>query len=194
MGGEQFLRSRRTASSFGSSPHGRGTARCQEERLPLSRFIPAWAGNSFHDPRRENGRTVHPRMGGEQVTTSCPLNVSAGSSPHGRGTVLFQKLETVIRRFIPAWAGNRPVSGRGVHGQPVHPRMGGEQTITVIKQIADAGSSPHGRGTDNAACMGVFSSRFIPAWAGNSLARNPVTIRLPVHPRMGGEQTSCNVL
>ena len=51
-----------------------------------------------------------------------------GSSPHGRGTVAYLEGDTLKKRFIPAWAGNRSWPANRYGSNAVHPRMGGEQT------------------------------------------------------------------
>ena len=55
------------------------------------------------------------------------------------------------------------------------------------------GSSPHGRGTATMAAWVMACPRFIPAWAGNSSQNVHGSGRLPVHPRMGGEQCLCPI-
>ena len=71
-----------------------------------SRFIPAWAGNTQYTTRNRSYLTVHPRVGGEH-TTSTPLAAPfCGSSPRGRGTQRISALNSLLLRFIPAWAGN----------------------------------------------------------------------------------------
>ena len=107
MGGEQQTFYQSHAILSGSSPHGRGTELGDDlERLD-SRFIPAWAGNSGKIMPVSRSSPVHPRMGGEQSCGSVLAVMTAGSSPHGRGTVFRLFYIKNTPRFIPAWAGNR---------------------------------------------------------------------------------------
>ena len=76
----------------------------------------------------------------------------------------------------------------------VHPRMGGEQILLIFDEASGIGSSPHGRGTVALPHNPRVNHRFIPAWAGNSPGDNKRLIADSVHPRMGGEQTSYNIL
>ena len=96
------------------------------------------------------------------------------------------------RRFIPAWAGNRASISIPMPPSAVHPRMGGEQPFFTRQMTDYTGSSPHGRGTDCPYILLLILPRFIPAWAGNSRKPYVCWPDRPVHPRMGGEQTSCN--
>ena len=191
----------------GSSPRGRGTAWLGIRDITASRFIPAWAGNRAKIVRlgvrgrfipawagnRARGftpwpnYTVHPRVGGEQISSKLSSTWPFGSSPRGRGTDCWTGSANSWTRFIPAWAGNR-AGGPGISpASPVHPRVGGEQVLLSLEQVStvhprvggeqlhrgseeveSAGSSPRGRGT----------VRDCSSW--DSI--------LPVHPRVGGEQ------
>ena len=55
-------------------------------------------------------------------------------------------------------------------------------------QAVVVGSSPRGRGTAAAGSRPEGQSRFIPAWAGNSLLPAARLCWMAVHPRVGGEQ------
>ena len=74
----------------------------------------------------------------------------------------------------------------------VHPRVGGEQTLSAKRMALTSGSSPRGRGTVQGARIDQRVHRFIPAWAGNSSSPWPARCSASVHPRVGGEQTSCH--
>ena len=190
MGGEQYPSKSAATGITGSSPHGRGTDVPRFVVPADPRFIPAWAGNSWGYFPNDRVFSVHPRMGGEQNHLPRHGLDDTGSSPHGRGTVSRVCLHTQDHRFIPAWAGNSSPPPCSSPPSPVHPRMGGEQTGAFHADIATPGSSPHGRGTDGVRQKGDGTDRFIPAWAGN---RRPDLYRPaapPVHPRMGGEQSS----
>ena len=70
----------------GSSPRGRGTASEDLRVVPIKRFIPAWAGNSFGVKFVDAVAAVHPRVGGEQWRDMQMSIARHGSSPRGRGT------------------------------------------------------------------------------------------------------------
>ena len=92
----------------GSSPRGRGTHFRFTESNVLTRFIPAWAGNTGQPGRRRRGYPVHPRVGGEHAEVMLKNIWVTGSSPRGRGTSIMAKVYSDINRFIPAWAGAIP--------------------------------------------------------------------------------------
>ena len=112
----------------------------------------------------------------------------SGSSPRGRGTGERLVAHIGVKRFIPAWAGNRIQPHSRNIAAAVHPRVGGEQDPHLCAVQHRHGSSPRGRGTDSGGNVCRIRRRFIPAWAGNSPFSSPLQISRPVHPRVGGEQ------
>ncbi len=69
----------------------------------------------------------------------------------------------------------------------VHPRAGGEHSVTVWVCCEMSGSSPRGRGTPTNTGNQSAASGFIPARAGNT-GRGAKALRpRTVHPRAGGE-------
>ena len=187
MGGEHKANPNLGISKSGSSPHGRGTRARNSVRVRASRVIPAWAGNTPPPAARRSRGTGHPRMGGEHDMRKFTSYVSTGSSPHGRGTLVFVACQGAEYRVIPAWAGNTAAVSLGHGCAPGHPRMGGEHRFEIRGFGVLAGSSPHGRGTRTGHRGGRRKRRVIPAWAGNTLMRRICPRRRTGHPRMGGE-------
>ena len=60
--------------------------------------------------------------------------------------------------------------------------------LVPLSCVTSAGSSPRMRGTGRPPCDGGRARRFIPAHAGNSIARARTQRSSPVHPRACGEQ------
>ena len=152
----------------GSSPRGRGTLTCATCLAKLTRFIPAWAGNT-----RWRGSTplpvpVHPRVGGEHNFDLRAASITDGSSPRGRGTRRWAECLEAVFRFIPAWAGNTYSRSAFITAVPVHPRVGGEHVSAGQRDAMQRGSSPRGRGTHAINDLADRLMRFIPAWAGNT--------------------------
>ena len=112
----------RKPAAAGSSPLARGTGGLDVLAVPAARFIPAGAGNSVHYRRRSPKNSVHPRWRGEQVRPLGAGVVVWGSSPLARGTDHAATADTLARRFIPAGAGNRPLTPAITARPPVHPR------------------------------------------------------------------------
>ena len=124
---------------------------------------------------------------------------SVGSSPRGRGTHRRPRCRQLGGRFIPAGAGNSTRARRACPTRSVHPRGGGELSWPPIQPPGRTGSSPRGRGTRFCHGNHDVAVRFIPAGAGNSQLAGSVLVRLPVHPRGGGElrgalQPECGVI
>ena len=154
--------------------------------------------------------SVHPRVCGEQPNETIGISSSLGSSPRVRGTAFPRSVRDRPPRFIPACAGNRQYLVERKFGNPVHPRVCGEQFGNLACYRALAGSSPRVRGTaffslpthqvssvhprvcgEQGSGSGSQDGipRFIPACAGNSQLGQVAPIRVAVHPRVCGEQT-----
>ena len=169
MGGEHADFVDQRTQCGGSSPRGRGTlsgSRCQSS---TGRFIPAWAGNTNAICAMSSNSTVHPRVGGEHFTVHLCTRIWHGSSPRGRGTLVKSAREVLVRRFIPAWAGNTWHCEISDRDSTVHPRVGGEHHDDAGRRRRHRGSSPRGRGTRCVPAVLAPVQRFIPAWAGNTL-------------------------
>ncbi len=174
----------------GSSPRVRGTGSCPGRARRGTRFIPARAGNSWHDHVAPGLPPVHPRACGEQPHSRRLSPVHCGSSPRVRGTVLFWLVVAGWMRFIPARAGNS-AAGRVVRqGATVHPRACGEQSNSIPASRIISGSSPRVRGTDASVPSQIAVWRFIPARAGNRLLAPAMYSTDSVHPRACGEQVA----
>ena len=154
-------------SHGGSSPRGRGTRAVNRQRVYPGRFIPAWAGNTLPCRLACWLLPVHPRVGGEHVAV--------------------HDINRVAVRFIPAWAGNTGEACNSQSDLSVHPRVGGEHDWLLGFDPLIFGSSPRGRGTRQTFSGCAEWLRFIPAWAGNTVAIKPFDFLIAVHPRVGGE-------
>ena len=151
----------------GSSPRVRGTLRRDAKPGRLKRFIPACAGNSAGSSASRRRRPVHPRVCGELLKAAKAKTGEAGSSPRVRGTLSLPLVDELIRRFIPACAGNSQNSQSAA--------------------FSSSGSSPRVRGTRQTGQRCRRVGRFIPACAGNSGRRYNGTCVTTVHPRVCGE-------
>ena len=153
----------------------------------LSRFIPAYAGNSDYHENETKEESVHPRLRGELRFTSSLTSSLDGSSPLTRGTPVKEESPFVIWRFIPAYAGNSTFSPSRTVRSTVHPRLRGELLLTRIFKMALSGSSPLTRGTRRTSRRFFRKGRFIPAYAGNSRKSLIERFLESVHPRLRGE-------
>ena len=119
------------------------------------------------------------------------IGVLIGSSPRLRGTPLPLAAIVPFRRFIPAPAGNADSHSIVDGPSPVHPRACGERIPSINQIGCDDGSSPRLRGTRGLLRLHLRLRRFIPAPAGNAIARAIASIISAVHPRACGERTMC---
>ena len=186
--GELTSAGRQVSDIDGSSPLTRGTQLGEPLQSEKYRFIPAYAGNSLKIRPFAFVSKVHPRLRGELIRAAV--------------------LKSALERFIPAYAGNssqenlvrvtsngsspltrgtRAHSSQIVTPLSVHPRLRGELPISFTSRIVDTGSSPLTRGTLLRTNCNVIECRFIPAYAGNSIAQVRTTVKYSVHPRLRGE-------
>ena len=148
---------------------------------------PAYAGNTPVALVTVNPDTVHPRLRGEHGLGVGGDDAVAGSSPLTRGTHRKRRRPSGHARFIPAYAGNTTQRSRGWGPGPVHPRLRGEH-LAKHKGVPSAfGSSPLTRGTPSGLRYPRETHRFIPAYAGNTVASSAGFREIPVHPRLRGE-------
>ncbi len=158
----------------GSSPRVRGTRMAIVPVSSYDRFIPACAGNTKRQAKRNINRSVHPRVCGEHLIAEIGEGPSLGSSPRVRGTHL-----------AACWNACR---------KPVHPRVCGEHCSAHWRHSTGYGSSPRVRGTQGFDFIVHFRFRFIPACAGNTGQHFGSRRGTAVHPRVCGEHTSFNYL
>jgi len=188
--GEQTLSCVLGRTAAGSSPRVRGTASFCTPKKEAHRFIPAGAGNRRSSSPRNGQMPVHPRGCGEQIAYRAAEKPTRGSSPRVRGTDDNMARAADMGRFIPAGAGNSPVSQIACSAFAVHPRGCGEQKLERAERVNAAGSSPRVRGTVTPAPPALAAWRFIPAGAGNRCRRSCRLYPGAVHPRGCGEQTT----
>ena len=86
MRGEHFKQVDLLADDLGSSPHARGTPFWLLVDVACAGIIPACAGNTRWRQSGVARGGDHPRMRGEHIMHGVPRSISAGSSPHARGT------------------------------------------------------------------------------------------------------------
>ena len=152
VGGENLAANGVEGYDQGSSPRGRGKREIQTGARRSIRLIPAWAGKTtFVDPCHMKTR-AHPRVGGENVSSSRSSRSKSGSSPRGRGKHLGVGRGSRGVGLIPAWAGKTPQTRVATRRTQAHPRVGGENSIHFGSVSLAGGSSPRGRGKHFLTC------------------------------------------
>ena len=97
----------------GSSPHTRGPLRAIEVATGGHRIIPAYAGSTLAPSRFHSPSQDHPRIRGVHSSIMDCKKCPAGSSPHTRGPLRWQKPFLLPSRIIPAYAGSTRRHGDG---------------------------------------------------------------------------------
>ena len=158
----------RSAFSFrGSSPRVRGKPLRKMVQGLDTRIIPARAGQTGDTASQRQSSTDHPRACGANVGQEFGEQQQAGSSPRVRGKLVGRAHSVVIRRIIPARAGQ---TGGGAGGN----------------LNARYGSSPRVRGKPHAAPGAYGHLRIIPARAGQTSSFSVSSIITSDHPRACG--------
>ena len=133
--------------------------------------------------------TVHPRACGERGLSGLSGSGKTGSSPRLRGTAERVRAGATGHRFIPAPAGNGPLSSVQQNRTSVHPRACGERHHPADCGWRRGGSSPRLRGTGRRISREPACGRFIPAPAGNGVVDYLTLVGDAVHPRACGERS-----
>ena len=106
--GEHRISDASSPGRCGSSPLARGTFLAPFSVEPAARLIPARAGNMLWPWKNYRNDAAHPRSRGEHRLGWVRLRCYPGSSPLARGTFESLIICRVMRRLIPARAGNIP--------------------------------------------------------------------------------------
>ena len=169
MCGEQLMSSGKSGTLMGSSPRVRGTEYVDKPLWIAQGIIPACAGNSrWATPQAVHLRD-HPRVCGEQASSTTFCFVVAGSSPRMRGTGSSNNVIKAVTGIIPACAGNRVPCEKTTIVLWDHARVCGEQLQNGITFPVTPGSSPRVRGTVCSFKIVLSNIGIIPACAENRL-------------------------
>ncbi len=175
---------------WGSSPLTRGGLVVITFPPLGMRLIPAYAGRTLSHFPIEALDWAHPRLRGADILVEGVPHLVAGSSPLTRGGLVSKALKTCGTGLIPAYAG-RTVSPFAPIPPPwAHPRLRGADDGEPLMTLPEPGSSPLTRG-GLLRLAGVFRvGGLIPAYAGRTLAYNPIICHPGAHPRLRGADLS----
>ena len=177
----------RVQAAEGSSPLSRGILIHPGNGLLGDRIIPALAGNTAASRASLMDTRDHPRSRGEYTDVPAGIHTVYGSSPLSRGIRPNLHRFPLLRRIIPALAGNTDDPSVSAGGDWDHPRSRGEYTASACAQFQVPGSSPLSRGILEWTPYSIVSGRIIPALAGNTGPAGPGLPSAPDHPRSRGE-------
>ena len=91
--------------SLGSPPRMRGKLGEWEQRKPIYRITPAYAGKTISVSPFAPAATDHPRVCGENAITAEDNNIKMGSPPRMRGKRISHNIYRITIRITPAYAG-----------------------------------------------------------------------------------------
>ena len=130
---------------------------------------------------------AHPRVCGENSRVSTLHPRATGSSPRVRGKLILVGRTVKIRGLIPACAGKTSEAPRCSRSIRAHPRVCGENNLTVCPHTTPPGSSPRVRGKLLVSVLFAAYNRLIPACAGKTYTLSSPAGSLSAHPRVCGE-------
>ena len=173
---------------LGSSPRVRGKRGHPPGHRVGAGLIPARAGKTARGGRPPRASRAHPRACGENRHCEGGAHGERGSSPRVRGKRPeprpgFSRLRLIPARagkqerrsrsprgarLIPARAGKTTWTASGGRGTAAHPRVCGENEVSVRRCASGEGSSPRVRGKRYDAAPRQGLRRLIPACAGKT--------------------------
>ena len=146
MCGEEAVGTGCTAADWGSPPHVRGRVRRTQQPPEGAGITPACAGKRRSSAGCCASSGDHPRMCGEEAVVKPYVQSKTGSPPHVRGRAGRVPDYCRMPGITPACAGKRPCGIVVLLPAGDHPRMCGEEAVSMIYAFADEGSPPHVRG------------------------------------------------
>ena len=105
VGGGNARIAGRPRGEDGLSPRGRGKLLTVVSKTSVGGSIPAWAGETYPAFPGLFPVRVYPRVGGGNPRQPPLCRRAARLSPRGRGKPASSKAGRMVRRSIPAWAG-----------------------------------------------------------------------------------------
>ena len=114
------------------------------------------------------------------------------SPPHARGRELDSFGRVEDQGITPACAGKRPSCRRCTRYSRNHPRVRGEESLTVMVTVAFLESPPRARGRGNNNYHALPICGITPACAGKRHERRGSVRHIRNHPRVRGEEWSCS--
>ena len=150
------------------------------------RSIPACAG----EPRMECSkcilRQVYPRVCGGTFPALIFIQDGSGLSPRVRGNPTPIPLFTMVKRSIPACAGEPVFTVTRWMIAPVYPRVCGGTGMLLTSILVYSGLSPRVRGNRSKRLGLSLRTRSIPACAGEPLPSLAMMLAMWVYPRVCG--------
>ena len=151
------------------------------------RNIPAYAGKTQAHNRCTQACAEHPRVCGENDSGFECVVGHGGTSPRMRGKPSLAWSSPVRAGNIPAYAGKTALTNFVFMEFPEHPRVCGENSVSMLPVGLPRGTSPRMRGKPIGGVSDEHITRNIPAYAGKTILSVRNTPPNPEHPRVCGE-------
>ena len=136
--------------------------------FPPSWITPACAGKTgLNEAERTIGED-HPRMCGENSVVPSSASSNKGSPPHVRGKPTIKSRLAQAMGITPACAGKTFVQALQISICQDHPRMCGENVMTLYLGFEEMGSPPHVRGKPPFVERKLSGTGITPACAGKT--------------------------
>ena len=178
---------------IGLSPRVRGNPFPFQDNLTKGRSIPACAGEPPSRRPRLHACWVYPRVCGGTPSGMNRKYEPLGLSPRVRGNRHERCSRDLLRRSIPACAGEPRCGVEAVLRPGVYPRVCGGTRLGRYCPPALWGLSPRVRGNHISANAVETAKRSIPACAGEPAGYEDDTAGVPVYPRVcGGTPSGMN--
>ena len=171
----------------GSSPRERGALSLAGRVFNVLGLIPAGAGSTRDGSPASTSSRAHPRGSGEHRTYQDVGPLQMGSSPRERGARMPPPDVSPVTGLIPAGAGSTSCSRSACRRRRAHPRGSGEHSMVAHSRSSRTGSSPRERGAPTTRAAAVPPTGLIPAGAGSTCCRRPISSGRWAHPRGSGE-------
>ena len=126
-------------------------------------------------------------MCGENFRGPLRYPKQQGSSPRVRGKLDVAETAGDAARLIPACAGKTADQKPILAEFAAHPRVCGENVFAHARRRVDQGSSPRVRGKPGGRAETARAGGLIPACAGKTSVRAPLSSTPGAHPRVCGE-------
>ena len=136
----------------GLSPPTRGIRSYMPSMTPVSRSIPAYAGDPFGGRVRRLAEKVYPRLRGGSSRRRSPSSSPWGLSPPTRGIRGVHAPQVGYERSIPAYAGDPSIVATRMGASRVYPRLRGGSMQGIDRLPPQTGLSPPTRGILNLCC------------------------------------------
>ena len=175
----------------GTSPRVRGKLDDQGVWVATGRYIPACAGEANRGSARQPPDGVHPRVCGGSRNRVGVVWDKEGTSPRVRGKRAGDLRRVRRYGYIPACAGEAWICCSPATTPRVHPRVCGGSSRSLRDHRHAKGTSPRVRGKQRHVRGGILDPGYIPACAGEAVARLDGAIVAGVHPRVCGGSVRC---